>query len=75
MKYKLKDGGVINASNPQEFVTNMRQSSRFDSDCSDAQYMENFAHRFKIQEGRDISFDMPEHFLQDLLDAGFVRPE
>lgn len=73
MKYKLKDGGVISASNPQEFVTNMRQSSRFDNNCSDAQYMENFADRFKIQVGTDIRFDTPEHFLQDLLDDGFVQ--
>lgn len=75
MNYKLKDGGVINASTPAEFVTNMRKSSRFDSDCSDAQYMENFAERFKIQAGRDIRFDSAEHFLQDLLDDGFVSEE
>ena len=75
MNYKLKDGGVINASTPEEFVTNMRKSSRFDNDCSDAQYMENFAHRFKTQEGRDINFDSPEHFLQDLLESGFAWEE
>lgn len=75
MNYKLKDGGVINASTPAEFVTNMRKSSRFDSDCSDAQYMENFAHRFKNQEGFNISSETPTHFLQDLLANGFVRQE
>lgn len=75
MNYKLKDGGAINASTPSEFVTNMRKSSRFDSDCSDAQYMENFADRFKIQAGKDIRFDSAEHFLQDLLEDGFVSEE
>lgn len=72
MKYKLKDGGVINASTPEEFVTNMRESSRFDSNCSVAQYMENFAARFKTQEGSDIRFDTAENFLQDLSEDGFV---
>lgn len=72
MTYKLKDGGSITASTPEEFVTGLRKSSRFDSHCSDAQYMENFADRFKIQEGRDVRFDSPENFLQDLLADGFV---
>lgn len=75
MNYTLKDGGTISASTPQEFVTRLRESSRFDNNCSDEQYMQNFAARFKTQEGADIRFDTAENFLQDLLDSGFVVQE
>ena len=74
MKYELKDGGVINASTPGEFLTNLRKSSRFDSDCSDEQYMKNFAERFKIQTGTVLDTSSPEAFVEGLQKAKFIVP-
>lgn len=75
MNYTLKDGGTISASTPQEFVTRLRESSRFDNNCPDEQYMQNFAARFKTQEGRDININSPELFLNALLESGFAKKE
>lgn len=41
--YHLLDGGQITASSPEEFVRLLREGSRFDYDCTDQEYMENFA--------------------------------
>lgn len=72
MKYTLKDGGVINASTPEEFVTKLRESSRFDSECSDEQYMKNFVDRFKIQTGLDLETNSPEAFLESLKNTDYI---
>lgn len=37
--YTLQDGGTITATCAIEFVTKLRQSSRFDSECTDQEYM------------------------------------
>lgn len=37
--YTLQDGGIIAASCPADFVTKLRESSRFDSECTDQEYM------------------------------------
>ena len=47
-EYRLKDGGLIKASSPQEFVTRLREGSKFDSHLTDDEYMKAFAERFKI---------------------------
>ena len=44
--YHLLDGGQITASSPEEFVRLLREGSRFDYDCTDQEYMENFARRY-----------------------------
>lgn len=72
MRYNLKDGGVINASTPAEFVTKLRESSRFDSECTDEQYMKNFADRFKIQTGTEVETSSPEAFLEALKKTDFI---
>ncbi len=72
MKYNLKDGGVIDASTPREFVTKLRESSRFDSECTDEQYMKNFADRFKIQTGIEIENSSPEAFLEALKKTEYI---
>lgn len=71
-EYRFKDGGSIKASSPQEFVTRLREGSKFDSHLTDDEYMKAFAERFKIQTGKDISIASPEIFLEMLLDYGFV---
>ena len=37
--YTLQDGGIIAASCPADFVTKLRESSRFDSECTDQEYI------------------------------------
>lgn len=71
-EYRLKDGGLIKASSPQEFVTRLREGSKFDSHLTDDEYMKAFAERFKIQTGKVIPLDTPERFLKELTDIGYV---
>lgn len=72
-KYRLQDGGLITASGPEEFVKNMRLSSRFDSECTDQQYMENFSCRNQCQNGVLVRTDNVEHFVSDLIDTGYIE--
>lgn len=71
-EYRLKDGGLIKASSPQEFVTRLREGSKFDSHLTDDEYMKAFAERFKIQTGKVIPVDTPERFMIALIDFGYV---
>ncbi len=64
--YTLQDGGKITATCAADFVTKLRESSRFDSQCTDQEYMYHFADRFHDQTGNVIRADSPEHFLEDL---------
>lgn len=65
--YTLQDGGTITATCPADFVTQFRESSRFDSSCTDQEYMYHFADRYRDQSGHTIRADSPEHFLDDLI--------
>lgn len=71
--YHLLDGGQITAASPEEFVRLLREGSRFDYDCTDQEYMENFARRYGELHGVSVATDTPEHFLTDLQAAGYVR--
>lgn len=71
-EYRLKDGGLIKASSPQEFVTRLREGSKFDSHLTDDEYMKVFAERYKIQTGEEILIDSLECFLEILINDGFV---
>jgi hypothetical protein len=71
-KYHLNDGGTIQAESPCQFVTELRLSSRFDSDCSDEEYMKNFAERYKVYCSENIRFDTPENFFADLHESGYI---
>ena len=66
--YHLLDGGQITASSRL-----LREGSRFDYDCTDQEYMENFARRYGELHGVSVATDTPEHFLTDLQAAGYVR--
>lgn len=72
MKYRLKDGGIINASSPREFVRRLKESSRFDSHMADDEYLKAFAERYKLQTGSEISIDPPEIFIKSLVNSGFI---
>lgn len=70
--YTLQDGGTISATCATDFVTKLRESSKFDYDCSDQEYMYHFADRYHDQTGITIRADNQEHFLEDLQTTGFV---
>ena len=46
---------------------------RSDSDCTDEQYMHNFAERYVVQAGVRIATDTPEKFLSDLIRTGYAK--
>lgn len=71
--YKLQDGGTITATCPSDFVTNLRESSRFDSECTDAEYMANFAERYRQYSGHVLRTDTPDNFLEDLLKYDYAK--
>lgn len=71
--YTLQDGSTITATCAADFVTRLRQSSRFDSTCTDQEYMYHFADRYRDQSGHTIRADSPEHFLSDLIASGYMN--
>lgn len=72
VNYLLRDGGKITATSASQFVTRLRESSRFDSDCSDEEYMSSFADRFAELHGVPVATDTPESFLDSLMRCGYV---
>lgn len=75
INYTLQDGGKITATCASEFVTRLREGSRFDFDCSDEEYMSNFARRYKELHGISIPDATPEAFLNSLIDCGYASEE
>lgn len=74
-KYILQDGGRMAASCAEEFVRLLREGSWFDNDCTDREYMERFAGRYKESHGVTVSTDTPEQFMADLIKDGYIREE
>lgn len=70
--YNLLDGGTITASSPEDFVTHLREGSRFDSECTDQEFMQNFASRYRELHGVDIDPDSFESFVNSLTAAGYI---
>lgn len=70
--YRLEDGGSITATSPEAFVMTLRKSSRFDSDCTNEEYMHNFAERYRVQTGKTIKVDDATTFLCELERIGFI---
>lgn len=54
-------------------VHELRVGSWMDSDCTDEQYMHNFAERYVVQAGVRIATDTPEKFLSDLIRTGYAK--
>jgi hypothetical protein len=71
--YTLQDGGIITATCASDFVTKLRESSRFDSECTDQEYMYHFADRYYDQTGYVVRADSPEHFVEDLIRYRFLN--
>ncbi len=72
-EYKLKDGGTITASSPEEFVEILKSGSIFDSESNIGDYMTQFATRYRIQSGVDIRSDTATNFLEDLKKTGYLE--
>ena len=71
--YMLPGDERIVAGNAKEFVHELRVGSWMDSDCTDEQYMHNFAERYVVQSGVRIATDTPEKFLADLIRTGYAK--
>ena len=74
--YRIKgDNHKIVAYSPEEFLRQLHAGSRFDSEGTDMEYMQRFAHRLQELEGYLVSTDNPDAFLADLIAHGFVSVE
>lgn len=74
--YHIKgDNHKIVAYSPEEFLRQLHAGSRFDSEGTDMEYMQRFAHRLQELEGYLVSTDSPDAFLADLIAHGFVSVE
>lgn len=70
--YNLLDGGTITATSPEDFVTKLREGSRFDSECTNQEFMQNFARRYRELHGVDIETNSSETFIDSLITAGYI---
>lgn len=70
--YNLLDGGTITATSPEDFVSKLREGSRFDSECTNQEFMVNFACRYKELHGIDIETDSSESFVDSLIITGYI---
>ena len=74
--YHIKgDNHRIVAYSPESFLHQLHAGSRFDSEGTDAEYMQRFALRLQELEGYLVSTDSPAAFLADLISHGFVSIE
>lgn len=70
--YNLLDGGTITATSPEDFVTKLREGSRFDSECTNQEFMQNFARRYRELHGFDINAGSADVFLVSLKSVGYI---
>lgn len=70
--YNLLDGGTITATSPEDFVTQLREGSRFDSECTNQEFMVNFARRYLELYGIDVASDSFKSFVDSLVIAGYI---
>lgn len=70
--YNLLDGGTITATSPEDFVTQLREGSRFDNECTNQEFMVNFARRYRELYGIDVASDSFESFVDSLVIAGYI---
>jgi hypothetical protein len=73
-KYKLNDGGTIDAASAFEFLEQLHRGSLFDCEGTHDEYMHRFAERYEIATGIKIRSDNPDDFLLDLIAAGYAVP-
>jgi hypothetical protein len=71
-KYYLEDGGRITASSPADFIRQLHEGSKFDSEGTDAQYILRFAERYKILTEYQLDTSSEQAFFDDLIRAGYI---
>lgn len=69
--YFFAGGGLVTASNSDQFVQAMRRASRKPSD-SDLRYMQDVSERCYLYSDSYIRTTSTDDFLQDLIDNDFV---
>jgi hypothetical protein len=72
-RYDIQNDEVIYAADAHEFVTELREGSRFDYHGTNAEYMARFAQRRVTTNGTRPRTTSEEEFLEDLIKTGFVR--
>lgn len=72
-KYKLSDGGVINAANALEFVKQLQKGSKFDNEGTPEEYMIRFAERYKEYSGATVNTSNPDAFVADLIAHRYIE--
>jgi hypothetical protein len=71
--FAMLDGAKFLAEDEADLVSKMRiDAERWAPAADDAQYMKQTAARAKVQTGRTVRSDTPEHFVADLIAAGLV---
>ena len=66
------EGVLFDAVDAAALVTMMRHAARWSGAETDAEYMAGFADRAKLSGAR-IRSDAAEHFVADVIAAGFIR--
>jgi len=74
MRYRTKDGLLIEAETSLEIVRRLREASWGEQDLSDQAFMEAVADRM-YQEGIHVSTVSPDIFVAGLLIAGLLKRE
>jgi len=74
MRYRTKEGVVIEGETSFDIVHRMREESWNEQNLSDRAYMEAVADRL-FQEGVPVSTLSPDIFIAGLLNAGLLKRE
>ena len=72
MNYKTKDGLTLKAHTYTQGVTALRKSSKFDSECTNEEYIKHFTKRYKIATGINLPTDPTKKFVASLIDCGYL---
>jgi hypothetical protein len=74
-KYFLQDGGVINATTPEDFIEQLKNGSRFESAKTTQQFMDAFAGRIKLFYSLDVATSTKQKFIEGLIACGYLTIE
>ena len=73
MKYKTKDGEVIEGFTSDEVVNKIKNGSRFDGEKSMSEFIEDMSKRMNVYDGSVVRHQSPELFVEDLLACGWLK--
>lgn len=72
-KSQLADGSTIEATSATDFVTKLREGSRFHNTETDEQFMQGFALRYKELHGVTVDTSSANAFVSSLLELGYIE--